>query len=282
MKDFGMPQAAGSRWCCWTLSRVYPQQESPAWPAMMSCWSGGMEKDGSSTHVRQTETQLRHLKSNLSSIKQTDRQKAATCIIPEDNRDWIMALAWPSFQPITLLRTLRAPSMSWGFIIVIWPVDKPVLSLPRAEMAVASMLSPRLPAKAAPTYRGKSSNFVRCSYILCKIEPCLYFGIPRLVLEAVSYEGAIFTLLTRTWSLIRFPPVIIDKCVWRRAWLNQKHGCPVFQIFFKISFCAFINFMVEFYILWLLIQILKVLIQNCQADNVYKSWEVILSEIYKT
>lgn len=65
-----------------------------------------------------------------------------------------MALAWPSFQPITLPSVPRAWTMSSGFIIMICPVDKPVLSFPSAEIVVASMLSPKLPAKAAEIYMG--------------------------------------------------------------------------------------------------------------------------------
>lgn len=65
-----------------------------------------------------------------------------------------MALAWPSFQPTTLPSVLRAWTMSPGFIIMICPVDKPVLSFPSTEIDVASMLSPKLPARAAETYTG--------------------------------------------------------------------------------------------------------------------------------
>lgn len=85
-------------------------------------------------------------------------QPVATSISPEDINNWIMALAWPSFQPITLPSVLRAWSMSSGFIIMICPVDKPVLSFPSAEIDVASMLSPKLLAKAAETYTGNMKH----------------------------------------------------------------------------------------------------------------------------
>ncbi len=143
------------------LTRVYQQQESPAWTTMMLQWSGGKENGGSRTQMSRTDT-ISASKIKMSSKKtiqwQTTWKAAVTCIIPEDIRDMIMALAWPSFQPVTLLRVLMASSRSWGLIIMIWPVDMPVLSLPRAEMAELSMLSPRLPAKAAETYRGKKEK----------------------------------------------------------------------------------------------------------------------------
>ena len=81
---------------------------------------------------------------------------------PVEIRDMMMALAWPSFQPVTALRVVSAANRSAGLILLICPTDRLLLSFPRAEMTVASMSSPKLLAKAAATYR--ESKGEQCSF----------------------------------------------------------------------------------------------------------------------
>lgn len=140
--------------------------------------------------------------------------------MPEDIKDRIMAFAWPPFQPVTLLSVPRAASRSWGFIDLIWPVDKPVLSLPREVMVVASIWSPKLAAKAAEIYKeGKRKIFVGCRYIFV-----LKFMLSRS---------------TRTGFLCSNEDVIPhqDKYVWQ-----PKTAVQCFSLYLLyVCFCVFLT-----------------------------------------
>lgn len=45
--------------------------------------------------------------------------KSATCMMPEDSRDWMMVVAWPSLQPVTVERVPMEFIKSWGLIELI-------------------------------------------------------------------------------------------------------------------------------------------------------------------
>lgn len=105
------------------------------------------------------------------------RQQIHTFTIPDDSSVWMMPSAWPWFQPFTIARELRAVTSCWGFIIVSCPVDRPVHWLPRALMALLSMLSPRLPAKAAEIYKEENENLNSCTLKSKDLWWCLYLGI---------------------------------------------------------------------------------------------------------
>lgn len=111
----------------------------------MSRWSGGGEINSA----------------HLVKFKYSEReegQRTDTVIIPPDSSIWMMALAWPWFQPVTPARVARAFSRSWGFIIMSCPVDRPVHWLPRTPMTLASTFSPMLFAKADEIYKAENEN----------------------------------------------------------------------------------------------------------------------------
>lgn len=73
-----------------------PTTREPSWNSddELVIWSDGK---GWKQHTRETDTtsasQIKSEFNKTHSDRQTDRQKATTCNIPEDIRDWIMALA---------------------------------------------------------------------------------------------------------------------------------------------------------------------------------------------
>lgn len=100
-------------------------------------------------------------------------------------RDSMMLLACPAFQPFTLLSVNRVLISCCGLMALICPVDMLVLSLPRAEMVLESMLLPKLLVRAAEIYRCKGKNlftsyfsFLRQEVVLCsRFSWCSsYFG----------------------------------------------------------------------------------------------------------
>lgn len=126
------------------------------------------------TDERLTKMACTHREENILNPILKSVRAAGTFIKPEDISDRMMTFAWLSLQPTTELRVLRDKNRSWGLMALIWPMDMLLLSLPRAEIVVASMLSPKLPAKAAEIYRCKRKKTVSWSDICVLIFSLLW------------------------------------------------------------------------------------------------------------